>query len=127
MFFRTALVILLGMVQHIYKEHFELFCFGTYVLGVVIIEMDLTHVRILILLSQLLALIGILFFLFYRFYSVYEELSFIIGRRPACVLLSLIVLGAVLFVILRGYGPGLWQFIEKSWSVLCFLIDSWWS
>ena len=40
MFFRTALVILLAMVQHIYKEHFELFCFGTYVLGVVIIEMD---------------------------------------------------------------------------------------
>lgn len=127
MFFRTALVILLGVVQHVYKEHFELFCFGVYVLVVVAVEIDLTYVRILILFSQLLVLVGILFFFFYRCYSIYEELSFIIGRYSACVLLLSIVLRISLFVILRGFGPRLLQFIVKSWSMLCFLIDSWWA
>ena len=114
-------------MQHVYKEHFELFCFGVYVLVVVAVEIDLTYVRILMLFSQLLVLVGILFFFFYRCYSVYEELSFIIGRYSACVLLLSIVLRISLFVILRGFGPRLLQFIVKSWSMLCFLIDSWWT
>lgn len=127
LFFGTALVILLARVQHIYKEHFELFCFGVYVLVVVVIEIDLTYIRILILLTRLLALIGIFFFLFYGCFNVYEGLSFIIGRRWACVLLLSIVLRVCLFVILRRFGPGLLQFIVKLWSVLCSLIDSLWS
>ena len=83
--------------------------------------------RIAIPLSKLLVLVSILFLIVCGCLDVYEKLSLIVGTRSACFLLLLFVVLLGLVVVLRGFGPGLWQFIEKSWSLLSFLIEHWWS
>ena len=83
--------------------------------------------RIAIPLSKLLALVSILFLIVCGCLDVYEKLSLIVGTRSACFLLLLFVVLLSLVVFLRGFGPGLWQFIERSWSLLSFLIEHWWS
>jgi hypothetical protein len=82
--------------------------------------------RIAVPLSKLLALASILFLIFCGCLDIYEKLSVAVGTRIACFLLSLLVVLTGLVVILRGFGPGLWEFTKKSWSFLSFLIEHWW-
>ena len=98
--------------------------FRLLILYAVVFFLDKT--RIAVPLSKLLALIAILFLIFSGFLHVYEKLSLIVGTRPACFLLLLFVVLLGLVVVLRGFGPGLWEFIEQAWSLLSFLIEHWW-